>query len=200
MNLKDSKTKENLMRAFAGESQARNRYNMAGEAAKEQGYNIIQQIFDYTADQEKAHAKVYYDLLKEFSGENISLDTAAYPVDIYNNDIVKSLKSAQHNELEEWGEVYAEFAKTAKEEGFQQISKTFENIASIEKVHGDRFGELAQEIEEGMLYKRNEDTQWMCTHCGYIYEGKEAPIVCPVCNYPQGYYILYERAFCDNIK
>lgn len=199
MQLKDSKTKENLMRAFAGESQARNRYNIAAETAKQQQHYVIQQIFNYTADQEKAHAKVYYELLKESSGCNISLESASYPVDIYD-DLGKALKSAQHNELEEWGEVYSSFSRVAKEEGFNQISQTFTQIASIEKTHGDRFGKFAQEIETGMLYKRNEDTQWMCTNCGYIFEGKEAPIQCPACNYPQGYYIIYERAFCDNMK
>lgn len=197
--MKDSKTKVNLMRAFAGESQARNRYNIAAEIAKEQQHYVVQKVFNYTANQEKAHAKVYYDLLKEFSGSNISLDLASYPVDVYD-DLGKILKSSEHNELEEWGDVYSSFSRVAKEEGFNKISQTFSNIASIEKTHGDRFGKLAEEFETGMLYKRNEEVQWMCTHCGYIFDGKEAPAQCPVCNYPQGYYILLERAFCDNIK
>ncbi len=195
MDLKDSKTKENLMKAFAGESQARNRYNISAKIAKDQGLYIIKDLFDYTAEQERAHAQVFYHHLKEYGGSNINI-SGGYPVDIYDTT-AKLLKSAQHNEYEEWEKVYKEFGNIAQEEGFSVIAKTFENIASIEKVHGDRFGRYADEIERGMLFRKDEDAKWMCTNCGYIYEGKEAPKLCPVCKHPQGYFMIFENSLFE---
>lgn len=195
MNLKGSKTKENLMKSFAGESQARNRYNMAASLAKKEGLYIIETLFKYTAEQEKAHGKVFYDKLKEFTGETIDI-CGGYPIDTYDTTL-QMLQSAQHNELEEYDVVYSSFAKVAKEEGFPDISNTFEKIASVEKVHGDRFGAYAKELQEGSLFKKQEDVQWLCTHCGYIHEGKEAPLVCPVCKHPQGYYILFPKSLFE---
>lgn len=193
MNLQDSKTKENLMRAFVGESQARNRYNFAAELAKQEKLQLIEQLFNYTADQEKAHAKVFYDALKDFSGNNISLGSASYPVDVYNTTL-EYLKAAQKHELAEWDTIYKDFGKVAQEEGFPQIATTFNNIAEIEKVHSDRFGRFAQEIEAGTLFKKPDEVQWLCLHCGFVYEGTEAPKVCPVCSHPQGYYILFQNS------
>lgn len=197
MELKNSKTKENLLKAFAGESQARNRYEYASEIAKKEGLYIIQELFKYTAEQEKAHAEVYYNELKMFNGENIDIN-GSYPIGNYD-DTLKLLKDAEHNEFEEYSSVYKDFAAIAKSEGFLPIAKIFENIASIEKIHSERFKKYFSLLENGMLFKDNIEIKWICTNCGYIYEGKEAPKICPVCSYPQGYYMRFsESSF--NIK
>lgn len=193
MNLKESRTYENLMRAFAGESQARNRYNIAASAAKKEGLYVVEAVFNYTADQERAHAKVFYQKLKEFAGDNISI-SGAYPVDLYD-DTAKALRAAQHNELEEWDEVYKSFGIVAKEEGFVSISNVFEGIAKIEKTHADRFGRLADEIENGTIFNREKEIAWMCTVCGNIHIGKEAPKICNVCLHPQGYFMPFSESF-----
>lgn len=187
MLLKDSKTKDNLMRAFAGESQARNRYTFAASQAKKQNLYVISQIFTFTADQEKAHAKAYYDLLKDVAGTNILVD-GSYPVDI-DNDIVKLLRMAQHNEYEENEIVYPDFAKVAEEEGFTKICTMFKMIAAIERIHGDRFGRFAQLLEEDKLFKSDTETYWMCLNCGQIFKTKNLPNMCPVCEHPQDYFI-----------
>ena len=136
-----SETHRNLLRAFAGESQARNRYTFAAGLAKKQNLQVIEQVFLFTADQERAHAKVYYDLLESLSGKNIQID-GTYPVDIFPG-VLEHLRAAQHNEYQEWEHDYAHFADVAREEGFSEIAKTFDMIADIEKVHGDRFGRFA---------------------------------------------------------
>jgi len=195
MELRGSKTYENLMRAFAGESQARNRYNIAASAARKEGLQVVEAVFNYTAEQERAHAKVFYKNLQEVAGDNISI-SGAYPVDLYDNT-VKALKAAQHNELEEWDEVYKNFGKVAKEEGFIGISYIFSGIAEIEKTHADRFGRIADELEGGTLFKRDEEIAWMCTVCGHIHMGKEAPKVCSVCQHSQGYFLPFEESFAE---
>ncbi|HEY5525870.1 MAG TPA: rubrerythrin family protein [Clostridium sp.] len=199
MELKDSKTKENLLKAFAGESQARSRYEFAAEVAKKESLFIIQELFKYTADQEKAHGEIYYGALKQFNGESINI-SGNYPIGDYP-DTLSLLRDAQRNEEKEFSDVYKGFAQVAREEGFIPIATTFENVASIEKVHSDRFGKYVKQMEDGSLFRRDYETQWMCTNCGFIYEGKEAPIQCPVCSYPQGYYIPFEDSeFESNIK
>lgn len=195
-NLNSSKTKTNLMRAFAGESQARNRYTFASYLAKQNKLEVLEKAFLYTADQERAHAKVFYDHLKELTGDTISLDSAAYPVEVYD-DLVQTLKAAQHDEYQESDDVYKEFAKVAKEEGFTAVAESFEKISTIEKVHGDRFGKLAEKMENGTLFKSDKEEQWICLNCGYIYTGTEAPKACPVCQYPQGYYMLYSESLFE---
>lgn len=195
MNLKGSQTYENLMRAFAGENQARNRYNIAASAAKKEGYYVVANIFDYTADQERSHAKVFYQKLKDHTGDNISI-SGAYPVDLYA-DTIKALRAAQHNELEEWDEVYKGFGKVAQEEGFLEISHVFQGVAKIEKTHADRFGRLADEIENGIIFKRDEEIAWMCTVCGNIHIGKEAPEICNVCEHPQGFFMPFSESFAS---
>lgn len=191
MDLKDSKTKANLLKSFAGESQARNRYNFAAVQAKKEGLFVLQSVFDYTANQEKEHAEVFYNQLKEFSSENIHIE-GTYPIDNYNSTL-ELLKSANHNELEEFNVVYKSFSDVAKEEGFTTIASLFTNIAAIEKTHADRFDKYAKELQEGNLFKRNQDVQWMCTNCGFIYEGIEAPMICPVCEHPKGYFLIYKE-------
>ncbi|MDQ2087213.1 rubrerythrin family protein [Herbivorax sp. ANBcel31] len=195
MNLRGSKTYENLMRAFAGESQARNRYNIAASAAKKEGFQVVEAVFNYTADQERAHAKVFYEKLKEVAGDNINI-SGGYPVDLYDST-AKALRAAQHNELEEWDKVYKEFGKIAKEEGFTSIAYVFEGIANIEKTHADRFGRLADEVENGTIFRRDEEIAWMCTNCGHIHVGKEAPKVCSVCQHPQGFFLPFAESFAQ---
>lgn len=192
MELRNSETKKNLLKAFAGESQARNRYEYAGEAAKKEGLYIIENLFKYTAEQEKAHGEVYYNELKMFNGENIDIN-GTYPIGDYD-ETLKLLKDAEHNEFEEYNSVYKEFANTARNEGFLPIASKFDNIASIEKIHSERFKKYSSLLENGMLFKDNVEVQWICTNCGYIYEGKEAPKVCPVCSYPQGYYMRFNES------
>ena len=187
MDLKDSKTRENLMRAFAGESQARNRYDIASSVAKKEGLYVIEAVFKYTANQEKAHAKVFFDMLRASTGENINIE-GSYPVEIYDKTL-EHLKHAEHNELEEWGDVYKNFSEVAKGEGFQAIATAFSNIATIEKNHADRFSKYATDLGNGTLFTKQTEIQWICTNCGFIYEGKDAPTNCPACFHPKGYFM-----------
>lgn len=192
MDFKDSQTKENLMRAFAGESQARNRYTFAADVAKKQGYPMIEKTFKFTADQEKAHAEVFYNHLKELSGQTIFID-GGYPVDVYD-DVMTALKSAAHNEYEEYEDVYQNFAEVATQEGFLKVAQDFKNIAEIEKMHGDRFNNLVKGLENNDLYQSLNTVRWMCLNCGFIYEGTSVPEKCPVCNYEKGYFIRLNTA------
>ncbi len=189
MEFKQSKTRENLMRAFAGESQARNRYTFAAQAARSAGLPFIERIFRFTADQEKEHAEIFFKLLAGSEGENVHID-GAYPVEnaIWPTD--RLLRSAQHNEYEEARSVYPAFAAVAREEGFSAAASAFELIAKIEQTHGDRFGQLAQRIEEGKLFTADSDTmQWLCLNCGHIHTGSQVPPLCPVCKHAQGYFV-----------
>ncbi len=190
VNFSDSVTKDNLMRAFAGESQARNRYTFAASQAKKNGLYVISAIFGFTASQEKEHAEVFYNHLKEMAGSTITVD-GGYPVDIFD-DVCQLLDKAQHNEYEEHDPIYKSFAETAKKEGFDQIAFSFSQIAEIEKVHGDRFGRYARLLKEGKLFVSDVEEEWMCLHCGYVFKGKKAPERCPVCRSDQGYFIRFE--------
>lgn len=192
MNLKDSDTKLNLLRAFAGESQARNRYTFAAAQAKQQQLHVIEAVFTFTANQEKEHAEIFYNHLKELSGETIRID-GGYPVDAVA-DMVKLLRMAQHNEFEEFDPVYPAFAAAAKEEGFAKIASSFDQIAKIEKTHGDRFGHLADLLEQGQLFLSDVECGWMCLNCGYVFTGKGAPEKCPVCDHDRGYFIRLSMA------
>lgn len=185
--LKDSKTKENLMKAFAGESQARNRYTFAAEEARKQKMYSVADVFAFTAEQERAHAERYYDLLKEMAGETIEI-CGGFPVDHYD-DLGKLLKAAKHNEFEEYEDVYQNFGDIAKEEGFMEIASTFYQIAEVEKTHGKRFEKIAEMLEDGTYFETPEESKWMCTNCGHIHTGKRAPAVCPVCRHDRGYFI-----------
>ena len=187
-----SETRLNLLRAFAGESQARNRYTFAAGLAKKKNLQVIEGIFTFTANQERAHAKVFYNLLQSVSGENLRID-GTYPVELYP-ELLQHLRSAQHNEYQEWDHDYKGFAKAAKEEGFEEISHTFSMISEIEKTHGDRFGRLADLLEQGKLFVSDVEVKWMCLNCGQIIDATMAPAVCPVCKHPQGYFIRWELA------
>ena len=187
MDFKNSQTKVNLMRAFAGESQARNRYTFAAGVALKQKQHMIADVFYYTANQEKEHALIFYNHLKECEGENVKIE-AAYPLD-NSDDLETLLKRAHHNEYEEYEKEYANFADIATNEGFHKIAQDFTNISRIEKVHGDRFEALRKMIENNQLYTSPTTTRWTCLNCGFIYEGTQVPEICPVCSHDQGYFI-----------
>lgn len=188
----NSKTRENLMRAFAGESQARNRYTIAAAKAREQKMQAIAEIFSFTAKQERAHAEVYYGLLKEAAGQNIEIG-GGYPVDL-SESLTDLLRAAEHNETEEYEEVYRKFGDTAKEEGFRPAASAFYQIAEIERVHAERFGCVRRLLESGTWFEPAGGGVWMCLNCGHIHEGKKAPAACPVCHHDRGYFIPLELA------
>lgn len=188
-----SKTRENLMRSFAGESQARNRYTIAASAARKEKLEVVARVFEFTADQERAHAKVFYDLLLPSAGKNIAID-GNYPIDL-SDKTVDLLKAAQHNEYEEFEHDYAAFAEIAHREGFDLIGGQFELIAQIEKTHGDRFGLFADLLEQGKLFgEDNSQTVWMCLNCGEIVTSSLAPQTCPVCRHGQDFFIRLDMA------
>lgn len=190
VEFKNSETKDNLMRAFAGESQARMRYTFAASQAKKEKQQAIAQMFIYTADQEREHAEIFYKHLTELGGETIHID-GGYPVDITDN-LAELLRMAQHNEYEEHDDVYKRFEEKAREEGFQKVAGSFHMIAEIEKTHGDRFGQFAEWLEKNQLHVSSVKTGWICLNCGHIYEGEAAPERCPVCDHDQGYFIRLE--------
>lgn len=198
MNLKTSETAKNLMRAFAGESQARNRYTFAASMAKKEGLPVIRAVFQFTADQEKEHAEVFYNFLKEMAGETIHID-GGYPVDVYDKTL-DLLKAARHNEYEEHDIVYKNFGDIALEEGFDRIGQVFHMIAGVEKTHGDRFALFADLLESSKLFASEVETGWVCLNCGYIYKGKIAPKYCPVCEHEQGWFIRMDLAPYVNLR
>ena len=169
--LKGSKTEANLMTAFAGESQARNKYTYYASKAKKDGYVQIAAIFEETANNEKEHAKMWFKLLHGGIG-----------------DTVDNLKDAAAGENYEWTDMYAGFAKTAREEGFDHIADLFEGVAKIEKEHEERYLKLVKNLEDGLVFSRDGDVIWQCANCGHIVIGKKAPEVCPVCAHPQAYF------------
>lgn len=192
VHFSESKTKENLMRAFAGESQARNRYTIAAKKAREAKMYTIADIFAYTADQERAHAERYYELLKDLSGETIFID-GGYPID-QQDSLAELLRAAERNEKEEYEDVYQAFGDKAKEEGFLEAASAFYQIAKIEHVHQLRFAKVADMLEKGEYFAHENGGRWICTNCGYIHEGTQAPPNCPTCHYDQGYFLPYELA------
>ena len=192
VDFKTSETAKNLMRAFAGESQARNRYTFAASTAKKHGLHVIEAIFTFTAGQEKEHAEIYYNHLTELLGETINID-GGYPVDAYD-DVLKLLRSATHNEYEEHDPVYKTFANIASQEGFTKVAASFSMIAEIEKTHGDRFKKFADMLENNKLFVSDVETGWMCLNCGHVHTGTKAPTICPVCNHEQGYFIKLSLA------
>lgn len=186
-----SQTRVNLMRAFAGESQARNRYTFGAQQANKQQLFVIEKLFEFTANQEKEHAEVFYNHLKPSAGETVTIDNGGYPVDIAD-DIKKLLRMAEHNEYEESRDVYPAFAQTAKNEGFYEVYSSFSNIATVEEGHGKRLGEFAKHLENGTLFSSDKVENWYCLNCGFIFEGTTAPLSCPSCQKPQGYFIRLE--------
>ena len=192
VDFKTSKTKDNLMKAFAGESQARNRYTFGAALAREQNLHVIDVIFQFTANQEKEHAEIFYDYLKEFDGESIEID-GGFPVNI-NNDIKELLKSAVHNETEEYADVYKHFGEKAQEEGFADIAFSFFKIAEIEKKHAERFQNLYELLVNNKLFANDSECKWMCLNCGHIIDLKAVPEQCPVCSHDRGFFIRLQSA------
>lgn len=191
MELMNSVTKENLLRAFAGESQARNRYTFAAAAARKQGLPVVEALFLYTAGQEKEHGEIFYDQLKQAGCANVTITGAGYPVDL-TEDPAKLLELAADHELEEHGEIYPAFAEKAEEEGFTAVASRFRQIAAIEQLHAQRFQRFAKLLREGKLFVSDVETGWLCLNCGHVLQGKQAPAKCPVCQHEQGYFIRLE--------
>ncbi|MBR2283111.1 MAG: rubrerythrin family protein [Ruminococcus sp.] len=191
MELKNSQTKIILMRAFAGECQAQNRYLIAADTAKQQKLNVIERLFRFTALQEHQHARIFQELLGECAGESVEI-TADFPVDV-SGDIQQLLDLAARDEKHEAETVYPEFARIAAEEGFLPAAEKLRAIAEIEETHRQRFERFAQLWREGMLFRSDStEQQWVCLNCGHIHTGSEPPSECPVCSFPQGYSIRRE--------
>jgi rubrerythrin len=185
MELKGSQTEKNLLAAFAGESQARNRYTYFASQARKEGYVQISAIFEETANQEKEHAKREFKFLKGGDAEIM----ASFPAGVIG-DTIENLKAAAAGEHYETTEMYPGFAKVAEEEGFDQIATAFRSIAIAEKRHEERYLALAKNITDGVVFKREKPVRWVCRNCGYVHEGPEAPNNCPACAHPKSYYEL----------
>ncbi|HWQ82713.1 MAG TPA: rubrerythrin family protein [Ignavibacteria bacterium] len=175
--LKGTKTEQNLLAAFAGESQARNKYTYYASAAKKEGYEQIAAFFEETANNEKEHAKMWF---KQLNGIGTTIE---------------NLEAAAGGEYYEWTEMYPSFAKTAKEEGFDAIARLFERVAEIEKKHEDRYKTLLKNIKDEKVFKRGESTIWICRNCGHIHVGNEPPKACPACWHPQSYFEIYNKNY-----
>jgi rubrerythrin len=189
-SLKGTKTEKNLLTAFAGESQARNRYTYFAGAARKEGFEQIADIFTETAENEKEHAKVFFQYLEGGDAEI----TAAYPAGMIK-DTKTNLDEAAAGENLEWTTLYADFAKVAREEGFQEIAGSFEQIAKVEKFHESRYRKLAADVATGEVFKKKATVKWHCRNCGFVHEGPEAPKECPACKHPQAYYELLAENF-----
>ena len=185
MDCKGSKTEKNLMAAFAGESQARNRYTYFAGKARKEGYRQIAEIFEETANQEREHAK---RLFKFMPGGEAEI-TGSFPSGVIGST-VDNLKAAAGGENHEWTEMYPSFAKIAREEGFENIAKVFEAIAVAERQHEKRYLGLLANVEAGTVFKKDQPVVWRCLNCGYLHEGTEAPERCPACDHPQAYFEL----------
>lgn len=195
-SLKGSKTANNLLKAFAGESQARNRYTYYASVADKEGYKQIRNIFIETADNEKEHAKRFYKFLLEgFKGElPTALEVNAfYPV--AQGNTLDNLKAAASGENEEWTDLYPSFAKVAEEEGYPEIAEAFKRIAAAEKWHEIRYNKLAANIENGTVFKKDGKVYWKCGNCGYVHEGDAAPELCPACLHPKAYFELFVETY-----
>lgn len=192
-SLKGTKTAVNLMHSFAGESQARNRYTYYASVALKEGYVQISNIFTETAENEMAHAKkVYKYLNEELSGQTIEI-TAEFPVLL--SDTKANLKASAGGENEEYKIMYPEFAKIAEEEGFKAIAHTFREIAEVEERHEARFLKLLENIENNQMFQKDEVVEWKCNNCGYIHEGKSAPVKCPACDHPQAHFEVFKETY-----
>jgi rubrerythrin len=183
MELKGSQTEKNLLAAFAGESQARNRYTYFASTARKEGYEQISAFFLETAENEKEHAKLFFSLLK---GGDVEI-VAAYPAGIIGNT-AENLKAAADGENLEWTKLYQDFADVAKKEGFKEVYETFTNVAKVEKFHEGQYLGLLKNVKEGKVFKKDSSVKWHCRNCGYVFEGKEVPDQCPVCKHPRAHF------------
>ena len=184
-SVKGTQTEKNLLTAFAGESQARNRYTFFASVARREGYEQIANIFTETAGNEKEHAEVFFKYLE---GGDVEI-AAAYPAGIIGATLA-NLKAAADGEKLEWSQIYADFEKIARKEGFNEIATSFKEIAEVEEFHEKRYRKLAKNIADGEVFKKKTTVKWHCTNCGYIHEGTEAPKECPACKHAQAYYEL----------
>lgn len=182
-SLKGTKTEKNLLASFAGESQARNRYTYFASAARKEGFEQIANIFTETAENEKEHAKLFF---KALEGGDVEI-TASYPAGMIK-DTKANLQEAADGENLEWTILYSDFTKTANDEGFPEIARTFEQIAKVEKFHESRYRKLINNIINGEAFKKKKPVKWHCINCGYVFEGEEAPKECPACKHPQAFY------------
>lgn len=182
-SLKGTETEQNLLKAFAGESQARNRYTFFAKTAKKEGYNAISNIFLETAENEREHAKLFF---KHLEGGIVEI-TASYPAGVIGTTL-ENLKAAAAGENEEWSILYPDFARVAEEEGFPEVSKTFRMVAKVEVEHEKRYNELIKDLEGQGFFIKEKSIKWKCLNCGYIHEGTFAPEICPACNHPQSYF------------
>ena len=182
-SIKGTQTEKNLLASFAGESQARTRYTFFASAAKKEGYEQISRFFLETADNEKEHAKVFFKYLE---GGDLEI-TATYPAGVIG-DTKSNLEAAASGENMEWTVLYADAAKIAREEGFPEVARSFEQISKVEMFHEQRYRKLLENIVKGEVFKKKEKTKWHCINCGYVFEGEEAPNECPACRHPQSYY------------
>ena len=182
-SLKGTKTEQNLLKAFAGESQARMRYDYFSKQAKKEGLEQISGIFAETAANEKEHAKRFFKFLE---GGMVEI-TAAYPAGVIGTTL-ENLKAAADGENEEWTELYPQFADIAEEEGFKEVAVAFRMIAKVEKAHEERYRKLYQNLEEGKVFQKGDKIVWKCRNCGYLHEGTKAPEKCPACLHPQAYF------------
>ena len=187
-SIKGTQTEKNLLGAFAGESQARNRYTYFASVAKKEGYEQIAAIFLETADNEKEHAKKFFKFLE---GGALEI-TAAYPAGVVGNT-AQNLEASADGEKEEWTILYKDFAATAKEEGFDDVAEIYEEIAKVEASHEKRYRKLLENVKDKKVFKKEESVSWKCRNCGLIVEGEEAPKICPACKHPQAYY----EVFCE---
>ena len=184
-SVKGTETEKNLLKAFAGESQARNRYTYFAGAARKAGFEQIAAVFLETAENEKEHAKVFF---KHLEGGDLEI-TAAYPAGVIG-DTKANLEAAADGEKMEWSDIYANFEKTARAEGFPEVAASFKEIADVEESHEKRYRKLAANVEAGRVFQRPAAVKWHCRNCGYVHEGPEAPAVCPACKHPRAYYEL----------
>ena len=189
-SVKGTETEKNLLKAFAGESQARMRYDYFAKQAKKEGLVQISQIFTETALNEKEHAKRFFRFLE---GGSVEI-SAVYPAGEIA-DTLSNLRAAAEGENEEWSRLYPEFADTAEKEGFPEIAEAFRKIAEVEKAHEERYRKLYDNLESGRVFKRGETIIWKCLNCGYLHEGKEAPEICPSCLHPRSYFQIKENNY-----
>ena len=189
-SIKGSETEKNLLKAFAGESQAKNRYVFAAKVAKKEGYEQISAYFDETAKNEEVHAKTFFKFLE---GGEVEI-TASYPAGKIGTTF-DNLKAAAEGENEEWTALYPEFAEIATKEGFTEVARAFKNIAKVEKDHEKRFLKLLENIVKGTVFKKDGKVKWKCWKCGYIHEGESAPEKCPVCQHPKAYFAIKEENY-----
>ncbi len=180
---KGSDTEKNLLKAFAGESQARNRYTFFASVARKEGYEQIAAIFEETADNEKEHAKLFF---KHLHGGDVEIE-ASYPAGKIGTT-KENLLAAADGEKMEWGTIYPNFANIARKEGFKEVAETFKQIGEVEEKHEERYRKLLENVKRGKVFKKDKIVEWKCRNCGYVHKGREAPKICPACKHPQAFY------------